>query len=100
MDGPRAYYAEWNKSEKKKTILYIDAYIWNLEGWYWWVCLQSSSGETDIENRLMGKGRGEDGEGEINEESLEAYTLTYVSRQSMGIYRMTQRTQNWGSVIT
>ena len=48
----------------------------------------------------MGKGRGEDGEGEINEESLEAYTLTYVSRQSMGIYRMTQRTQNWGSVIT
>ena len=62
--------------------------------------MQSSNGETDIESRLMGKGRGEDGEGEINEESMEAYTLTCVSRQSMGIYCMTQRTQNWDSVIT
>ena len=93
MDEPRAYYADWSKSERKKQILYINAYIWNLEGWYWWVCLQSSNGGTDIENGLMGKGRGEDGEGEINEESMEACTLTYVSRQSMGITCATENSE-------
>ena len=40
--------------------------------------MQSSSGDTDIENRLMDKGGGEEGEGEMNgESSMEAYTLTY-----------------------
>jgi len=43
--------------------------------------LQGSSGDADIENRLMDKGRGEEGEGEMNgESSMEAYTLTYVNR--------------------
>ena len=38
-------------------------------------------GEADIENRLMDKGRGEEGGGEMNGESnMEAYTLTYVNR--------------------
>ena len=26
-----AYYAEWSKSERETPILYINAYIWNLE---------------------------------------------------------------------
>ena len=28
---PRAYYTEWSKSEREKQILYINAYILNLE---------------------------------------------------------------------
>ena len=35
-------------------------FIWNLERRYWWTYLQSSKGDTDIENRIMdmaGKGR-------------------------------------------
>ena len=31
VDEPRACYSEWSKSEKEKQILYINAYIWNLE---------------------------------------------------------------------
>ena len=77
MDEPRAYYTERNKSEREKQMSSINAYIWNLEGRY---CSQSSSGDTDIENRLMDKGRGEEGEGEINgESSTDAYTLTHVN---------------------
>ena len=33
----------------------------NLEKWYWRIFLQGNNGETDIENRLMDKGRGEEG---------------------------------------
>ena len=41
--------------------------------------MQGSSGDVDVENRLMDKGWGEEGEGEIYGESgMEAYTLTYV----------------------
>jgi len=42
-------------SQKEKNKSYTNAYIWNLEGWYWWICWQSSNGDTDIENRLMEK---------------------------------------------
>ena len=38
----------------------INAYIWNLEKWYLRIYLQGSSGETDIENRLMDMERGEE----------------------------------------
>ena len=31
VDEPRAYYTDWSKSEGEKQILYINAYIWNLE---------------------------------------------------------------------
>ena len=42
------------------------------------MCSQSSSGDADTENRLMDKGGGEEGEGEMNGESImDAYTLTY-----------------------
>ena len=37
---------------------YSNTYEWNLEEWYWKTYLQSSNGETDIENRLMDMGRG------------------------------------------
>ena len=54
VDETRAYYTEWNKSEREKEILYINAYIWNVERWYWWTYLQCSSAYADIESRLMG----------------------------------------------
>ena len=28
----RIYYTEWNKSERERQILYINAYMWNLKG--------------------------------------------------------------------
>ena len=31
VDEPRTWYTEWSKSEREKQILYINAYIWNLE---------------------------------------------------------------------
>ena len=42
---------------------------------------QGISGDIDIENRLMDKGWGVEGEGEMNgDSSMEAYTLTHVNR--------------------
>ena len=31
MDGPREYYAQWNKSDKESQILYDITNMWNLE---------------------------------------------------------------------
>ena len=81
VDELGTYYIEWSKSKRERQISYIKAYIWNLEGWYWWICSQGNNGDTDIENRLTFKGGGEEGKGEINgESSMGAYTLTYVNR--------------------
>ena len=49
-------------------------HVWNLKKWYWWTYLQSSNGDTDIENRIMdmtqGSGGGEGGRhGESNMET-------------------------------
>ena len=27
---------EWSETEREKQVSYINAYIWNLERWYWW----------------------------------------------------------------
>ena len=53
VDGPRACHTEWSKSEREKQILYINAYMWNLEKWYKWPYLQSRNRVTNIENKLM-----------------------------------------------
>ena len=58
-----SYYTEWSKSERETQMLYINAYIWTLEGWCWWAYLQGSSGDSDIESRLadtVGEGGGID----------------------------------------
>ena len=47
-------------SQKEKEILYPNTYIQNLEEWYWRTDLQGSTGETDIENRLIDMGKGEE----------------------------------------
>ena len=41
VDEPRACYIEWSKSEREKQILYINAYILNLEKWYTMMSLSS-----------------------------------------------------------
>ena len=52
VNEPRTYYTEWNKSERERCITHSNAYIWNLEKWYWRIYLQGRNGKTDIENRL------------------------------------------------
>ena len=49
MDEPRAYFTEQSKSEREKQIVYIKAYIWNLERWYWWTYLRGSNGDADTD---------------------------------------------------
>ena len=42
---------------------------------------EGSNGDIDIENRLMDKGRGEEGEGEVNgEHSMDVYAVANVNR--------------------
>ena len=70
--------SEVSQKEKNK---YINTYIWNLEGWYWWICSQSSNGDANIEKRLIDKDGGEEREGDINgESSMDAYALMHVNR--------------------
>ena len=78
VDEPRIYYTEWSKSERQKQISYTNTYIWNLERWYRWIYLEGSNGETDIENRLIDIGLGEEGEGGMHGESnMETYITIF-----------------------
>ena len=75
VDEPRTYYTEWSKSERERYISYSNThtYIYGIyKKWYWRICLQSSNGETDIENRHGEKGV----EGEMYEKSN---TETYIT---------------------
>ena len=56
VNEPRTYYTERSESERERYILYIQ----KLEKWYLRIYLQGSNGETNIENRLMDMGRGEE----------------------------------------
>ena len=42
VDEPRAYFTEWSKSERERQILYINAYIQNLERLYQWSYIQAA----------------------------------------------------------
>ena len=61
--GPTAYCTDWSKSEREISVSYTEAYIWNLERWYWWINFQDSNGETDMENRPMNMAGREGGRG-------------------------------------
>ena len=41
VEESRVCHTEWSKSEREKQISYINAYIGNLEKWYWWTYLQA-----------------------------------------------------------
>ena len=51
--------SEVNQKGKDKYCT-LNTNIWNLEKWYPRIYLQGSNRETDIENRLMDMGRGEE----------------------------------------
>ena len=79
VDETGAYYTEWSKPERKTLIYYINAYIWNLERWWWQPYMQHSKRDTDVENRLLDSV----GEGEgvmIWENSIETCILPYVKQ--------------------
>ena len=79
MDETGAYYTEWNKSERKTPILYINAYIWSLERLQQWPYMWDSKRYTDVKNRLLdsvGEGEG----GMIWENSTETLILSYVKQ--------------------
>ena len=77
VDEPGACYTEQNKSERERQILYINAYIWNLETWYQRSYMQGSKGDTDVKNRLLDSvGEGEGGMIWVN--SFEICTSPYV----------------------
>ena len=42
MDETGAYYTEQSKPEIKTPIQYTNTYIWNLERWQWWPCMQTA----------------------------------------------------------
>ena len=56
VDETMAYYTEWSKSEREKQISYIIS---------WWNNLQGSSGDADIENRLVDSVEGRRGWGKL-----------------------------------
>ena len=51
---------EVSQKEKDEYDILTNAYIQNLEKWYWRIYLQGNNGETGIENRLMNMERGEE----------------------------------------
>ena len=63
------------KSEKEKQILYINAYMWNLEKWCGGTDFQGSNRDSDVEN--VGPVR-EGGDGTIWEISTDINTLPYT----------------------
>ena len=67
-DEHKACYTEWSKSEKEKQILYINAYILNLEKLYWWTYFQGRNRDTDIDNGFVDTVR--EGEGQIERIAL------------------------------
>ena len=79
MDEPRTYYTEWSESERERQTSYLNTHKQTLEKWYWRIYLQGSSGETDIENRLMDMGRGGERGGEVEmcgKSNMETYITT------------------------
>ena len=77
--GSSTCYAEpviQSEVRKTKQILYINAYIWDLEKWSWWTYFQGRYREADVENELVDTGRGEGGSNW--ESSIKVYTLPDV----------------------
>ena len=63
--------------------------------------LQGSSGDADIENRLMDPGRGEEGDSGTNgDRSIETYTLPFVKEIASGNLLHDSGNSNRGSVTT
>ena len=88
VDEPRAYYTEWNKSEREKQTSHINAYTWNLEIKYWWTYV---NGEAGTENRLVDMERVEREGGTNWESGTGTYTLPYVKSDSQREFAVWRR---------
>ena len=75
MAEPIAYYTEWSQSDREWQISYVNAYLWNLESWYWWSYFQGNKGDAGIKDRLLHT----EGEGE-GETIWESNTETHIFR--------------------
>jgi len=80
MDETGTYYTEWNKPGGEKQISYINAYIWNLERWYWRTYLQSSNRNADTETRLGDTVREREGGMNWKSNVKTNFTLPYVKQ--------------------
>ena len=49
------------QKEKSKYCILTYIYIWDLEEWYRWTCLQGSNGDTDLEDGLVDTTGGKSG---------------------------------------
>ena len=98
VDEHRAYYMEWSKSEREKQILYTNAYIWNLERWYWWNYLQGSNGDKDTEKDLWTtKGGREDRVGYMERVTWKII-LPYIKQTANWNLLYDYENSNWGKV--
>ena len=61
VDEPIECHMEWSKSEREKQILYIKAYMCNLEKWYRWTSLLGRNRETDVEKKRVDTKEGKRG---------------------------------------
>ena len=72
-------------TQKERQIPYVNAYIRNLERWYWWSYSRGNKRDADIKDQLLdtvGEGEG----GMIWDSGIytEIYTLPYVRRMAGG----------------
>ena len=77
MDGTGAYYTEWSNPERKTPIQYTNAYVWNLESWWWQPFKRDSKIDTEVQNSLLdsvGEGEG----GMIWENAIETCLISYI----------------------
>ena len=87
-------------SEIGKQILYINAYIWNLERWYSRTYLQGSSGNTDREKVLVDMGQGRKRWDKFRDQHRNIYITIRKIRQPVEIFCMAQGAQTQCSVTT
>ena len=100
MDESGAYYTDGSKSERKTSIQYTNAYIWNLERQSQRPYIRDSKRHIDVKNSLLdsvGNGKG----GMIWENGIETYILSYVKQiASPGNRCMIQGAWGWCTEMT
>ena len=84
-------------SQKEKNKHCVLTQTWNLERWYWWICLQGSNG--DAENRLVHT-VGKERVGWTERGALRYIHYHMQNRQPVGIRCMMQGAQTRYSVTT
>ena len=57
VDGPRFCHTEWSRSEREKQMLYINAYMWNLEKWCRWNYFQGKNNRYSARGYLFFRGK-------------------------------------------